>query len=114
MGRRPELKSEDFSFVHKPFTRYRGVKTYSQQNKCYAYWELHSPRVGPMIRMALTHARCAAAGAWPRPFAPIVTATPGPRAERERVRSEKWSPGAASGRGYVLGAMVLLVFTVTL
>ena len=45
-GRRPELKSEDFSFVDKPFTRYRGVKTYSQQNKCYAYWELHSePRV---------------------------------------------------------------------
>ena len=71
-----------------------------------------TPRVGPMIRMALTHA--VRRGAWPRPFTPIGTATPGPRAERERMRSETRSPGAASGRGYVLGAMVLLVFTVTL
>ena len=70
-----------------------------------------NPRVGPMIRMA-SHMPCG--GAWPRPFTPIGTATPGPRAERERMRSETWSPGAASGRGYVLGAMVLLVFTVTL
>ena len=29
------------------------------------------------------------------------------------MRSETWSPGAASGHGYVLGALVLLVFTVT-
>ena len=27
LGRRPELKSEDFSFVLLPFMRYRGVKT---------------------------------------------------------------------------------------
>ena len=71
-----------------------------------------TPRVAPMIRMALTHAvrrglatsihthwRCDAGAAG---------------GERERVRSETWRPGAASGRGYVLGAMVLLVFTVTL
>ena len=46
MGRRPELKSEEFSFVDNPFTRYRGVKTYSQQNKCYTFSELY-PTVPP-------------------------------------------------------------------
>ena len=72
-----------------------------------------TPRVArPMIRMALTDMPCAAA--WPLPFTPTGVLTPGPWAERERVRSETWSPGAASGRGYVLGAMVLLVVTVTL
>ena len=48
-----------------------------------------------------------------RSFTPFLgVVTPRPRAERARVRSKTWSPGAASGRGYVLGAMVLLVFTV--
>ena len=41
VGRRPELQSEEFSFADNPFTRYRGVKTYSQQNKCYTFSELH-------------------------------------------------------------------------
>ena len=41
MGRRPELKSAEFSFVHTPFMRYRGVKTGSQQNKCYTFSELY-------------------------------------------------------------------------
>ena len=35
VGRRPELKSEEFSFVDNPFTRYRGVKTYSHHTKCF-------------------------------------------------------------------------------
>ena len=33
VGRRPELKSEEFSFVPIYLPRYQGVKTYSQQNK---------------------------------------------------------------------------------
>ena len=42
MGRRPELKPEEFSFGHNPFTRYRGVKTYSHQTKCLTCSEHHS------------------------------------------------------------------------
>ena len=41
LGRRPELKSEDFSKLSSPFMRYRGVKTYSQQKKCYTFSELY-------------------------------------------------------------------------
>ena len=40
-GRCPELKSEEFFYTHLWFMRYRGVKTYSQQNKCYTFSELY-------------------------------------------------------------------------
>ena len=42
MGRRPELKSEEFSFVHHPFMRYQGVNTYSQLKKWYRLLEHQS------------------------------------------------------------------------
>ena len=46
LGRRPELKSEDISKLSSPFMRYRGVKNYSQQKKCYTFSELYPTGTG--------------------------------------------------------------------
>ena len=52
LGRRPELKSEEFSYRPQWLPRNRGVKTHSQQNKCYTFWELY-PLVVPTWRHSI-------------------------------------------------------------
>ena len=43
MGRRPKLKSDEFSVTFLPLylSRYQGVNTFSQQKKCHTFSELY-------------------------------------------------------------------------
>ena len=60
LGRRPELKSEDFSKLSSPFMRYRDVKTYSQQKKCYIFSELYHMTVRDAAKKRTHWTDCAA------------------------------------------------------